>query len=491
MPIPRELDPIIHAAAAGANIDENWLRATLEAESHGNLNAVSKRGAQGIAQLMPDTAAGLGVTDPFDPKQAIPAAARYLAQGLDEAEKKGIQNPAEYASRRYNSGSGYGNNPETNAYVNTVGGYYRNFSSPQSGTAPGGAYGVPGAQMNYAETGVLGPPGSNLVTIKTPSGIPVQVNAAAAEAMQGFLGDLENSGYKITSLGGFYNRQKVGGSTPSEHAWGTAVDINPQSNPFQSSQSDLPANVHDMAAKWGLIWGGDWSSPKDTMHFQWGGSKPWLPTQPTDQLTAAATANNVDPRYLLAVARSQNKFDWQSADAANELAGQVNKQLSDAEAQTAAGKKLNPAEYATRQLGLNPSIVGREYTALPPLSAVKPKEVATADATPAAPAPDQTGAGPPGAPAPDQTAGAGPGAPLAALPPAPDTAPPARIDPKRYGGMAVDPSTGPVFDWNGPAPQVSEEERRAFFADPNAIPPPTAGVGPGTPLAMVPSAGGG
>jgi hypothetical protein len=60
------------------------------------------------------------------------------------------------------------------------------------------------------------------------------------------------------------------------------------------------SNVHDMAAKWGLVWGGDWKSGPDPMHFQWGGSKPWLsantdasptsrlPTMPTDYIFGTA-----------------------------------------------------------------------------------------------------------------------------------------------------------------------------------------------------------
>jgi D-alanyl-D-alanine carboxypeptidase len=163
-----------------------------------------------------------------------------------------------------------------------------NFSNPNAtlptaaqggGPRGAGAYGVPGAVMNYGGTGALGKPGENLTTITTAGGKKVQVNAASAESFKGFLNDLEKTGYKIDSIGGFSNREKRGGSGYSEHAFGNAIDINPGRNPFQSNQTDMPANIHDIAAKWGLIWGGDWKSPKDTMHFQWGGSKPWLNQQ--------------------------------------------------------------------------------------------------------------------------------------------------------------------------------------------------------------------
>jgi soluble lytic murein transglycosylase-like protein len=94
------------------------LAALLEAESGFNPQAVSAAGAQGIAQFMPGTAAGMGVRDPFDPDQAIAGAARLIAAGLREFGSV----PLALAS--YNAGSGavhrYGGippYPETRAYV--------------------------------------------------------------------------------------------------------------------------------------------------------------------------------------------------------------------------------------------------------------------------------------------------------------------------------------------------------------------------------------
>jgi hypothetical protein len=61
---------------------------------------------------------------------------------------------------------------------------------------------------------------------------------------------------------------KHGGNTLSEHAFGNAIDINPDRNPF-SNKTNLPANISDMAAKHGLTWGGDWQSgSRDPMHFE-------------------------------------------------------------------------------------------------------------------------------------------------------------------------------------------------------------------------------
>lgn len=92
-----EIDPTVYAtnpvylqyAGLISSLEQQYgmpsgmLANLLYAESSYNPNAVSGAGAQGIAQLMPATAAGLGVSDPFDPSQAIPGAALYLSQ-LDQ-----------------------------------------------------------------------------------------------------------------------------------------------------------------------------------------------------------------------------------------------------------------------------------------------------------------------------------------------------------------------------------------------------------------------
>lgn len=77
-----DFDALITQAAAQHNIDPSVFRALLMRESSMNPNAVSPAGAQGIAQFMPGTAAQFGI-DPFNPQQAIPAAAMYLRQNLN------------------------------------------------------------------------------------------------------------------------------------------------------------------------------------------------------------------------------------------------------------------------------------------------------------------------------------------------------------------------------------------------------------------------
>ena len=119
--VPADLRGTI-AAAAGANgIAPVLLAALLRSESGFDPRAVSPAGAQGIAQFMPATARGLGLRDPFDPAQAIPAAARLLAghvRGFGSvALALAAYNAGPGAVRRYGGIPPY---PETQAYVARV-----------------------------------------------------------------------------------------------------------------------------------------------------------------------------------------------------------------------------------------------------------------------------------------------------------------------------------------------------------------------------------
>lgn len=77
-----DFEPIIQKASADYGVPVERIRSMINTESSGNPNARSKKGAAGLMQLMPSTAADLGVTDPYDPAQNIDAGVRYYAQQL-------------------------------------------------------------------------------------------------------------------------------------------------------------------------------------------------------------------------------------------------------------------------------------------------------------------------------------------------------------------------------------------------------------------------
>ena len=108
-------DDLIESAAQTHNVDPALIRALIQTESSGNPNAVSNKGAVGLGQLMPATAKSLGVSDPTDPKQAVPAIAALLNENLTRYGN--VQD----ALRAYHGGTDQKNwGPLTQAYPQKV-----------------------------------------------------------------------------------------------------------------------------------------------------------------------------------------------------------------------------------------------------------------------------------------------------------------------------------------------------------------------------------
>ncbi|HTW58659.1 MAG TPA: lytic transglycosylase domain-containing protein [Terriglobales bacterium] len=96
-----EIDSAIVMSAARHNVDPNLVRAVVKVESNFNSNAISRKGAMGLMQLMPSTARELKVKNPFDPEQNVDAGVRHLKQLLENYD-----GDVNLTLAAYNAGSG-------------------------------------------------------------------------------------------------------------------------------------------------------------------------------------------------------------------------------------------------------------------------------------------------------------------------------------------------------------------------------------------------
>ena len=94
-------DSYFKEAAIKYNVSESLLKGIAKAESDFDPNSLSGSGAMGIMQLMPETAKGLGVKDPYDPRQNILGGAKCISQKLEE-----FNGDVRLALAAYNAGSG-------------------------------------------------------------------------------------------------------------------------------------------------------------------------------------------------------------------------------------------------------------------------------------------------------------------------------------------------------------------------------------------------
>ncbi len=147
-----QYDSLIQQAARDQGVDPALLKGLVQAESGFNPNSVSSVGAQGLTQLMPDTARGLGVTNSFDPLQNLEGGARFLAGAL-----KRFGGNEQLALAAYNAGPGaverYGGIPpyaETQAYVPRVLGYANEYRAQGFGQTPAITTTTPGVASPVA-----------------------------------------------------------------------------------------------------------------------------------------------------------------------------------------------------------------------------------------------------------------------------------------------------------------------------------------------------
>jgi soluble lytic murein transglycosylase-like protein len=131
----RDFDGMIREASQTHRVDESLIRAVIKQESAYDPKATSHCGAMGLMQLMPETAAELGVGDAYDPYQNIMGGTKYLRQLLDR-----FNGNITKAVAGYNAGPGaveqYGGIPpyqETQNYVSCVLEFYQRYK--QGGTS--------------------------------------------------------------------------------------------------------------------------------------------------------------------------------------------------------------------------------------------------------------------------------------------------------------------------------------------------------------------
>ena len=130
----QDIDAAIERAAARHNVDPSLVRSVVKVESNFNPNAVSRKGAMGLMQLMPSTARSLNVSNPFDPAQNVDAGVRHLRRLLDS-----YGGNVRLSLAAYNAGSGavarsagVPHFRETQNYVRRITNLYSGGSEPGS-----------------------------------------------------------------------------------------------------------------------------------------------------------------------------------------------------------------------------------------------------------------------------------------------------------------------------------------------------------------------
>jgi soluble lytic murein transglycosylase-like protein len=117
-----DLNTVVNRASATFHLDPDLVNSVIHAESGFNSHAVSRKGAQGLMQLMPETASKLGVSNAFDPQANVTGGSRYLRELLERYNFDLIKALAAYNAgtkpvERYKGVPPY---QETQAYVRRI-----------------------------------------------------------------------------------------------------------------------------------------------------------------------------------------------------------------------------------------------------------------------------------------------------------------------------------------------------------------------------------
>lgn len=116
---PVDLNQVVNEASGRYRLDPDFVNSVIKAESGFNVRAVSRKGAQGLMQLMPGTASQLGVSNAFDPQANVDGGTRYLRELLERYNFDMVKALAAYNAgpQRVEHFGGVPPYSETRAYV--------------------------------------------------------------------------------------------------------------------------------------------------------------------------------------------------------------------------------------------------------------------------------------------------------------------------------------------------------------------------------------
>lgn len=162
-------------------------------------------------------------------------------------------------------------------FVGLIFGLY--FYLKSRGIIKTGAEAIIGCQNSREISNFFGKPGTNLISYNL-FGSEVLINERVVPYLDHVQKEINDAktGYNFSNIQTYNNRPKIGGGGRSLHSWGIAIDINPESNPYQRGnygppQTDIPEQVINIFKKYGFAWGGDWAGERDAMHFEWYGAE--------------------------------------------------------------------------------------------------------------------------------------------------------------------------------------------------------------------------
>lgn len=115
----------------------------------------------------------------------------------------------------------------------------------------------------------------NIVTVTRRDGLKLPVHKEIAELIARLCDETETRGYDLRPgwCWGFACRSIRGSSSPSNHSWGLAVDLNAPKNPMSSRLiTDMPSWMPKLWESYGFRWGGRYRGRKDAMHYEFIGT---------------------------------------------------------------------------------------------------------------------------------------------------------------------------------------------------------------------------